>query len=156
MSSFGLIPKVEVITLASILESMGAQVKFAIHPVAGRMPGHMNVLLAEAEVDYEKLYEMEEINPEFSQTDVVLVFGACDVVNPAVMDTDGTPISGMPILTAYDAKKIIVCNFDEKPGYSGVENTLYNNPKIIMLLGDAASTANDLIEALKKGVEIDS
>ena len=140
----------KVIELATLLESMGAQVKFAIHPVAGRMPGHMNVLLAEAEVDYDNLYEMDEINPEFSQTDAVLIFGACDVVNPEAMDTEGTPISGMPILMAYDAKKIIVCNFDAKPGYSGVENTLYKNPKTIMLLDDAASTANDLIEALKK------
>jgi proton-translocating NAD(P)+ transhydrogenase subunit beta len=140
----------KVVELASILESMGAQVKFAIHPVAGRMPGHMNVLLAEAEVDYEKLYEMDEINPEFSQTDAVLVFGACDVVNPAAMETEGTPISGMPILMAHDAKKIIVCNFDVKPGYSGVENSLYENQKTIMMLGDAASTANTLIDALKK------
>ncbi|MCK5836682.1 MAG: NAD(P)(+) transhydrogenase (Re/Si-specific) subunit beta [Desulfobacula sp.] len=139
----------KVIELATLLESMGAQVKFAIHPVAGRMPGHMNVLLAEAEVDYDNLYEMDEINPEFSQTDAVLIFGACDVVNPEAMDTEGTPISGMPILTAQDAKKIIVCNFDAKPGYSGVKNTLYENPKTIMLLDDAASTANDLIKALK-------
>jgi len=139
----------KVIELASILESLGAQVKFAIHPVAGRMPGHMNVLLAEAEVDYDNLCEMDEINPEFSQTDAVLVFGACDVVNPAAMDIEGTPISGMPILLAHDAKKIIVCNFDAKPGYSGVENTLYENPKTIMLLDDAASTATNLINALK-------
>ncbi len=139
----------KVIELASLLESKGAQVKFAIHPVAGRMPGHMNVLLAEAEVDYDKLCEMDEINPEFSQTDLVLVFGACDVVNPAAMETDGSPISGMPILKAFDAKKILVCNFDANPGYSGVENSLYDNPKTIMLLGDAASTAKDLIDALK-------
>jgi NAD/NADP transhydrogenase beta subunit len=139
----------KVIELASILESLGAQVKFAIHPVAGRMPGHMNVLLAEAEVDYDNLYEMDEINPEFSQTDAVIVFGACDVVNPAAMETEGTPISGMPILLAHEAKTIIVCNFDAKPGYSGVENTLYENPKTIMLLDDAAATATNLIEALK-------
>ena len=139
----------KVVQLASMLESMGADVKFAIHPVAGRMPGHMNVLLAEADVDYDKLYEMDDINPEFKQTDVALVFGACDVVNPSAMDTEGTPISGMPILMAHDAKRILVCNFDAKPGYSGVENTLYQNKKTIMLLGDAASTANDLIEAFK-------
>ncbi len=132
-----------------MLESKGADVKFAIHPVAGRMPGYMNVLLAEAEVDYDKLYEMDDINPEFSQTDAVLIFGACDVVNPAAMDTEGTPIYGMPILMAHDAKKVIVCNFDANPGYSGVENTLYKNPRTIMLLDDAASTANDLIEAFK-------
>ncbi|MCD4719614.1 MAG: NAD(P)(+) transhydrogenase (Re/Si-specific) subunit beta [Desulfobacula sp.] len=139
----------KVVELSLILESMGAQVKFAIHPVAGRMPGHMNVLLAEAEVDYDQLCEMDEINPEFSQTDVVLVFGACDVVNPAAMETEGTPISGMPILMTHDAKKIIICNFDANPGYSGVENTLYENPKTIMMLGDAALTANELIHALK-------
>ena len=139
----------KVVQLASMLESMGADVTFAIHPVAGRMPGHMNVLLAEADVDYDKLYEMDDINPEFKQTDVALVFGACDVVNPSAMDTEGTPISGMPILMAHDAKRILVCNFDAKPGYSGVENTLYQNKKTIMLLGDAASTANDLIEAFK-------
>ncbi|MBC2705801.1 MAG: NAD(P)(+) transhydrogenase (Re/Si-specific) subunit beta [Desulfobacula sp.] len=140
----------KVVELASILESMGTQVKFAIHPVAGRMPGHMNVLLAEAEIDYDKLYEMDEINPEFSQTDAVLIFGACDVVNPSAIEIEGTPISGMPILTAHDAKKVIVCNFDANPGYSGVENTLYENPKTIMLLGDAAATAKELIDALKK------
>ena len=140
----------KVVELASILESMGAQVKFAIHPVAGRMPGHMNVLLAEAEIDYDKLFEMDEINPEFSQTDAVLVFGACDVVNPSAIEIEGTPISGMPILMAQDAKEVIVCNFDAKPGYSGVENTLYENPKTIMMLGDAAATANELIDALKK------
>ncbi len=139
----------KVIALANLLESMGAQVKFAIHPVAGRMPGHMNVLLAEAEVDYEKLYEMDEINSEFSQTDAVLVFGACDVVNPSAMETEGTPISGMPILLAQDAKKIIVCNFDAKPGYSGVNNSLYENQKTILLLNDAAATAKDLINGLK-------
>lgn len=140
----------KVVELASILESMRIQVKFAIHPVAGRMPGHMNVLLAEAEIDYDKLYEMDEINPEFSQTDAVLIFGACDVVNPAAVEIEGTPISGMPILTAHDAEKIIICNFDANPGYSGVENTLYENPKTIMLLGDAGSTATELIDALKK------
>ncbi|WP_300465450.1 NAD(P)(+) transhydrogenase (Re/Si-specific) subunit beta [Desulfobacula sp.] len=139
----------KVVQLASMLESLGTDVKFAIHPVAGRMPGHMNVLLAEADVDYDKLYEMDEINPEFSQTDVVIVFGACDVVNPSAMDTPGTPISGMPILMAHDAKRILVCNFDANPGYSGVENTLYKDQKTIMLIGDAASTANNLIEAIK-------
>jgi NAD(P) transhydrogenase subunit beta len=140
----------KVIELASLLESKGVDVRFAIHPVAGRMPGHMNVLLAEAEVDYDRLYEMDDINPEFSQTDVVLVFGACDVVNPSAMNIEGTPISGMPILMAQDAKTIVVCNFDANPGYSGVENSLYKDPKTIMILGDAASTANDLIKAFKQ------
>jgi NAD(P) transhydrogenase subunit beta len=138
----------KVIELSSMLEEMGKEIKFAIHPVAGRMPGHMNVLLAEADVDYDRLFEMAEINSEFSQTDVALVFGACDVVNPTAMEVEGTPISGMPILMAGDARQIIVCNFDEKPGYSGVENSLYQNPKTIMLSGDAAATALDLINGL--------
>jgi NAD(P) transhydrogenase subunit beta len=140
----------KVVQLSLMLESMGADVKFAIHPVAGRMPGHMNVLLAEADIDYDKLYEMDDINPEFKQTDVVLVFGACDVVNPSAIEIEGTPISGMPILMAHEAKRVVICNFDAKPGYSGVENTLYKDKKTIMMLGDAASTASDLIDALKK------
>ncbi len=140
----------KVVELADLLASMGARVAFAIHPVAGRMPGHMNVLLAEAEVDYDKLVEMDDINPAFSQTDVVLIFGACDVVNPAAMETDGSPISGMPILRAHEAKTVVVCNFDAKPGYSGVDNTLYADPKTIMLQGDAAATAEDLIAGVKK------
>ena len=139
----------KVVELASILEKIGVSVKFAIHPVAGRMPGHMNVLLAEAEVDYEKLFEMEMVNPEFMETDVALIFGACDVVNPAAISIEGTPISGMPILMAHEAKKIIICNYDEKPGYSGVENPLYDNKKTILMFGDAKSTASDLIETLR-------
>jgi H+-translocating NAD(P) transhydrogenase subunit beta len=138
----------KVAELAAILEKHGAGVKFAIHPVAGRMPGHMNVVLAEAEVDYDALVEMETINPEFSQTDVVLVFGACDVVNPAAIGTQGSPISGMPILLAHEAKSIIICNFDTKPGYSGVQNPLYQDKKAILLLGDAKKTAVDLIAVL--------
>jgi H+-translocating NAD(P) transhydrogenase subunit beta len=136
--------------LADLLESAGKQVSFAIHPVAGRMPGHMNVLLAEAEVDYDKLIEMDEINPEFSQTDVALVFGACDVVNPAAIHVEGTPISGMPIINAHEAKTIVVCNYDTQPGYSGVDNTLYDDPKTILLMGDAAATARELTAAIKK------
>jgi len=139
----------KVVELAGMLEQRGAEVKFAIHPVAGRMPGHMNVLLAEAEVDYDNLYEMDDINPEFSQSDVAIVFGACDVVNPAAMEPEGTPISGMPILSAHEADNVIVCNFDSNPGYSGVENTLYDNPKTVLIQGDAASTASDLIYGLK-------
>jgi NAD(P) transhydrogenase subunit beta len=142
--------QVPVKELADLLESMGKQVLFAIHPVAGRMPGHMNVLLAEAEVDYDKLVEMDEINPEFPQTDVALVFGACDVVNPSAIHVEGTPISGMPILKAHEAKTIVVCNFDTQPGYSGVENTLYEDPKTILLTGDAADTARVLTKAIKK------
>ncbi len=142
--------QVPVKELADLLESSGKEVSFAIHPVAGRMPGHMNVLLAEAEVEYDKLKEMDEINPEFSQTDVALVFGACDVVNPAAIHVEDTPISGMPILNAHEAKTIVVCNFDTNPGYSGVDNTLYDDPKTIVLTGDAADTARDLTKAIKK------
>jgi NAD(P) transhydrogenase subunit beta len=113
------------------------------------MPGHMNVLLAEAEVEYDRLYEMDDINQNFQTTDIAIIFGACDVVNPAAIDIEGTPISGMPILMAHDAKKVIVCNYDMKPGYSGVENPLYENPKTIMATGDAKETADKLIKELK-------
>jgi NAD(P) transhydrogenase subunit beta len=138
----------QVVRLARRLEELGKSVKFAIHPVAGRMPGHMNVLLAEAEVDYEKLVEMEEINPEFPATDLALVVGACDVVNPAAIKQEGTPISGMPILMAHEAKVVVVCNMDEKPGYSGVNNPLYEMAKTITLFGDAKESLNRLLGAL--------
>jgi NAD(P) transhydrogenase subunit beta len=138
----------QVVRLALRLEELGKSVKFAIHPVAGRMPGHMNVLLAEAEVDYEKLVEMEEINPEFPATDLALVVGACDVVNPAAITQEGTPISGMPILMAHEAKVVVVCNMDEKPGYSGVNNPVYEMAKTITLFGDAKETLGRLLEAL--------
>ena len=138
----------KVVELARRLEGRGVVVKFAIHPVAGRMPGHMNVLLAEAEVDYDKLVEMETINPEFKSVDVALIVGSCDVVNPAAITQEDTPISGMPILMAQEAKSAIVCNLDERPGYSGVENPLYTLPTTIMLLGDAKTTLSDLIEGL--------
>ena len=139
----------EVIRLTNFLESQGKNVLFAVHPVAGRMPGHMNVLLAEAEVDYEKLLELEESNAEFPRTDVVMIIGACDVVNPAANDpTMDTPLSGMPILEASQAKAVIVCNLDDRPGYSGVENPLYDDPKTTMLLGDALKTIKDIRKAL--------
>ncbi|MBA7556116.1 NAD(P) transhydrogenase subunit beta [subsurface metagenome] len=127
---------------------MDKDVKFAIHPVAGRMPGHMNVLLAEADVDYDNLVELDDINPEFKETDLVVVIGACDVVNPAAIDATGTPISGMPILLAHEAKTVVVCNLDATPGYSGVENPLYEMPKTIKLFGDAKDTVTQLMEAL--------
>lgn len=139
----------EVVTLAVSLLKMGKDVKFAIHPVAGRMPGHMNVLLAEADVDYELLREMDEVNPEFSQTDLVFVVGASDVVNPAAIQVEGTPISGMPILLAHEAKRVAVCNLDARPGYSGVENSLYGNANTIMLLGDAKTTLGKILEKLE-------
>ncbi|MEA3362870.1 MAG: NAD(P)(+) transhydrogenase (Re/Si-specific) subunit beta [Thermodesulfobacteriota bacterium] len=141
--------QLKLVELVTLLEQRGANVKYAIHPVAGRMPGHMNVLLAEANVDYDNLLEMDEVNPLFGETDVVLVMGACDVVNPAAMESEGTPISGMPILLAQDAKHIIVCNFDKNPGYSGVPNPLYDNSKTILLLGDAKETAINLLAALQ-------
>jgi NAD(P) transhydrogenase subunit beta len=138
----------KVVELARRLEQRGVEVKFAVHPVAGRMPGHMNVLLAEAEVEYDKLVEMDTINPEFKSTDVALIVGSCDVVNPAAIQQEGTPISGMPILMAQEARSAIVCNLDDRPGYSGVENPLYQLPTTIMLLGDAKTTLSGLIEGL--------
>ncbi|MFW6171275.1 MAG: NAD(P)(+) transhydrogenase (Re/Si-specific) subunit beta [Planctomycetota bacterium] len=136
----------EVVQLGEKLAHMGKRVRFAIHPVAGRMPGHMHVLLAEAEVDYELIAELEDINADFAQTDLALVVGACDVVNSAALEANGTPISGMPILRADEARDVIVCNLDDQPGYSGVENPLYRNPRAIMLLGDAKLTVSRLIE----------
>ena len=127
--------------LADKLESRGARVRFAIHPVAGRMPGHMNVLLAEADVDYEKLYEMEAINDDFKNTDAVVVIGANDVLNPAARNAVGTPIYGMPVLNVDQAPEVIVCNYDLKPGYAGVENPIYSREKGVYLeLGDAKET----------------
>ena len=134
--------------LAQALESRGARVRFAIHPVAGRMPGHMNVLLAEAGVPYEKLLEMDAINDDFPTTDVGLVVGACDVVNPAAISVPGTPISGMPILKVYNSKHIIICKRTRNPGYSGVENPLFYEDNAIFLPGDATSTLETLIEEL--------
>ncbi len=139
----------EVSTLADRLVAMGKQVSFAIHPVAGRMPGHMHVLLAEAEVDYGMIREMKDINPDFPQTDLALIVGACDVVNPAAVNTTDTPISGMPILQAHEARHVIVCNLDARPGYSGVENPLYREPRTILLLGDAKETLERLLRELE-------
>ena len=140
----------DIAELAGILAQNGSRVKYAIHPVAGRMPGHMNVILAEAEVDYDDLMEMDEINPLFEETDVALVVGACDVVNPAAHEKEGTPISGMPILLADKARQVIVCNYDAKPGYSGVSNTLYDNDNTLPLFGDAKATIKMLIQSLKE------
>jgi len=143
----------KVLELVKLFEQSGKQVKFAIHPVAGRMPGHMNVLLAEAEVSYDKLFEMEEINPEFKEADLAIVIGACDVVNPAAIDVPDTPISGMPILMAHEAKRVLVCNLDERPGYSGIDNSLYKEGKVIMLLGDAKSSLDNLRKGIIKDAE---
>jgi NAD(P) transhydrogenase subunit beta len=133
------------VQLAERLASMGKSVLFAIHPVAGRMPGHMHVLLAEAEVDYGMIRELKDVNPQFAQTDLALIVGACDVVNPAAIESKGTPISGMPILLAHEARTVIVCNLDDRPGYSGVENPLYRQPHAILLLGDAKETLDRLL-----------
>ena len=135
--------------LADKLESRGARVRFAIHPVAGRMPGHMNVLLAEADVDYEKLYEMDAINDDFKNVDAVVVIGANDVLNPAARNAVGTPIYGMPVLNVDQAPEVIVCNFDLKPGYAGVENPIYTREKGVYLeLGDAKETLMRLMAGI--------
>ena len=136
--------------LIDTLEARGKEVKVGIHPVAGRMPGHMHVLLAEVGIDYEKLYDMEVINPEFAQADLVIVVGACDVINPAAQTVEGTPLTGMPILKVSDAKSVIVCNRDEKPGYSGVDNILYQMEKVITIWGDASETVPRLTAMLNQ------
>ncbi len=136
------------VALGNRLEQLGKTVKFAIHPVAGRMPGHMNVLLAEADIDYEKLHDLDTINPDFSSTDAALIVGACDVVNPAANLADNSPISGMPILNAHEARNVIICNLDTRPGYSGVENPLYQQPGVILLLGNAKESLAKLLESM--------
>ena len=135
--------------LSDKLEANGTQVLYAIHPVAGRMPGHMNVLLCEADVPYEKLHEMEEVNPEFDSCDAAIIIGANDVVNPAARDAEGTPIYGMPVLDVDHAKHIIICNYDLKPGYAGVDNPLYSRKEgVSLLLGDAAETLSQLLQSI--------
>lgn len=137
--------------LADKLVNKGAIVKYAIHPVAGRMPGHMNVLLCEANVDYEDLYEMDDINSEFAQADATIVIGANDVLNPAAREAVGTPIYGMPVLNVDQCENIFIFNFDKKPGYAGVDNPLYSKNKGVHLyLGDAAKTLLDFITLLDK------
>jgi NAD(P) transhydrogenase subunit beta len=140
----------EVKNMYDSLIAKGKDVKFAIHPVAGRMPGHMNVLLAEADVPYDKLFELELINDEFSITDLAIVIGANDVINPAANDAEDTPIYGMPILSAHEAKYVIICNYDTKPGYSGVPNPIYNLENVILKIGDAKETIVSLVQQLAK------
>lgn len=135
--------------LEKILEEKGVEVKYGIHPVAGRMPGHMNVLLAEADVPYDKLMEMEDANGELGTTSVVLVLGANDVVNPAAKDDPGSPIYGMPILEVEQAEHIIVNKRSMKPGYAGIENDLFFRPKTSMLFGDAKKMLQELVGELK-------
>ncbi|MBV8993873.1 MAG: NAD(P)(+) transhydrogenase (Re/Si-specific) subunit beta [Pseudonocardiales bacterium] len=135
--------------MAKLLEEKGVEVKYAIHPVAGRMPGHMNVLLAEADVPYEQLKEMDEINDEFSRADVALVIGANDVTNPAARSDPNSPIHGMPILNVDQSKSVIVLKRLMNPGFAGIENELYYSPNTAMLFGDAKSSVELVIEELK-------
>ncbi len=135
--------------LADLLEAKGVEVSYAIHPVAGRMPGHMNVLLAEANVPYPQLKEMEDANPEFSRTDVVVVVGANDVVNPDARNNQASPIYGMPILNVDDAQVVVVLKRSMNPGFAGIENPLFYNPKTVMLFGDAKASIEQLIQDVK-------
>ncbi len=135
--------------LEQLLENKGIEVKYAIHPVAGRMPGHMNVLLAETNVDYDKLVEMDVVNPEFQNTDVVFVVGANDVVNPAAHNDPSSPIYGMPILEVENAKQIIINKRSMNPGYAGIENELFFNQKTSMLFGDAKAIIQSIVTELK-------
>jgi NAD(P) transhydrogenase subunit beta len=135
--------------LAKLLMKRGIDVKYAIHPVAGRMPGHMNVLLAEANVPYDQLYTMEQINPYFGEADIAVVVGANDVTNPAARNNKSSPLYGMPILEVDRAKSIIVLKRSLRPGFAGVDNELYYNPKCMMLFGDAKESLNKLFAVVK-------
>ncbi|HET7604184.1 MAG TPA: NAD(P)(+) transhydrogenase (Re/Si-specific) subunit beta [Gemmatimonadales bacterium] len=135
--------------LADLIEKRGGEVKYAIHPVAGRMPGHMNVLLAEANVPYDKLYDMDQVNGEFERADVALVIGANDVVNPAARNDPGSPIYGMPILNADHARSVIVLKRGMGSGFAGIENELFYNPRTAMLFGDAKASLATLVSEIK-------
>jgi H+-translocating NAD(P) transhydrogenase subunit beta len=139
----------DVRNLGELLEGKGVDVRYAIHPVAGRMPGHMNVLLAEANVPYDELFEMDEINPEFPQTDVVVVVGANDVVNPAARNQPGNPIYGMPILDVDKAHNVVVIKRSLSPGFAGVDNPLFYDPKTVMLFADAKAALESLVSSVK-------
>ncbi len=136
--------------LANVLESRGVEVEFAIHPVAGRMPGHMNVLLAEAEVPYDKLKEMDEVNPNMAQTDVALVIGANDVVNPEARTNPKSPIAGMPIIEVDKARTVVVVKRSLSPGFAGIPNPLFANDNTLMYFGDGKKAVLDLVAALKE------
>ncbi|MEO8290151.1 MAG: NAD(P)(+) transhydrogenase (Re/Si-specific) subunit beta [Gaiellaceae bacterium] len=135
--------------LAGLLEARGVDVKYAIHPVAGRMPGHMNVLLAEAQVPYPQLYDMDDVNPEFPRTDVALVIGANDVTNPAARDNPESPLYGMPILNVDQAANVVILKRSMNPGFAGIDNELFYRPNSAMLFGDAKSSLEKLIAAVK-------
>jgi NAD(P) transhydrogenase subunit beta len=135
--------------LADMLKEKGVTVKYAIHPVAGRMPGHMNVLLAEANVPYDELYDLDQINSEFEHADVAMVVGANDVVNPAARTDTSSPIYGMPILDADKAQHILILKRSMKPGFAGIENELFYDPKTMMLFGDAKDSISKLVATVK-------
>jgi NAD(P) transhydrogenase subunit beta len=139
--------------LASLLEARGTSVKYAIHPVAGRMPGHMNVLLAEANVPYDQLFDLDDINDEFARTDAVLVVGANDVVNPAAKDNPGSPIYGMPVFNVEQARAVIVLKRSMNTGFAGIENELFTRPNTMMVLGDAKKTLREMTTEIKGGGE---
>ena len=139
----------DVRALAELLEAKGVNVLYGIHPVAGRMPGHMNVLLAEANVPYDQLKEMDEINPELPQTDVVVILGANDVVNPAARTDPSSPIHGMPIIEADRAASVVVVKRSLSPGFAGIDNPLFYDPKTSMLFADAKKALEDVAAALK-------
>jgi NAD(P) transhydrogenase subunit beta len=137
--------------LAALLEKNGSRVRYAIHPVAGRMPGHMNVLLAEANIPYEQLFDLDQINDDFSSTDAVLVVGANDVVNPAAKNSPGSPIYGMPVFNCEQARAVFVLKRSMNPGFAGIENELFIHPKTMMVFGDAKQTLTKMAAAMKEG-----
>jgi NAD(P) transhydrogenase subunit beta len=136
--------------LADLLAKRGCKVTYGIHPVAGRMPGHMNVLLAEADVPYEQLLEMDKVNPEFKQTDVVIVVGANDVVNPAAEKVPGSPIYGMPVLQVWEAGTVMMIKRSLSPGFAGIKNELFEYENTMMLFGDAKEMLQELLAEMKR------
>jgi NAD(P) transhydrogenase subunit beta len=136
--------------ITELLQANGTRTRFAIHPVAGRLPGHMNVLLAEARLPYDLVLEMDEINEDFPNTDVVLVVGANDIVNPGALDDPSSPIYGMPVLEAWKAKEVVVFKRSMGSGYSGVDNPLFYNENTDMLFGDAKKSSDDILQALRR------